>query len=67
MILASEYERDVGAVLTLAHRPEHRLGIVVEPVVSQAANRKGCAKLCWLAEDYSKSEQSYLVADPGGR
>ena len=42
LILASiELERDVGAVLTLAGGPEHRLGVVVEVVVSQAASRVG--------------------------
>ena len=41
LILASiELERDV-AVLTLAGGPEHRLGVVVEAVGSQAASRVG--------------------------
>ena len=42
LILASiELELDVGAVLTLAGGPEHRLGIVVELVPLQTASRVG--------------------------
>ena len=41
LILASELERDVGAVLTLAGGPDRSLGAVVEVVESQAANQKG--------------------------
>ena len=49
LILASEMQLDVGAILTLAGGHEHRLG-VVEVVVSQAASRNGSARLYWLAE-----------------
>jgi hypothetical protein len=51
LILTSEMQLDVGAILTLAGGSEHRLGIVVEAVVSQAASRKGSGRLCYLAED----------------
>ena len=44
---ALELQLDVGAILTLAGGPEHRLGVVVEIVPSQAANRNGSARLCW--------------------
>ena len=45
---------DVSAAQTLAGGmaggPEHRVGVVAEAVVSQAASRKGCARLYWVAE-----------------
>ena len=50
MILALDLQLDIGAILTLAGGPEHRLGIAVKVVESQAANRNGNARLCWLAE-----------------
>ena len=49
-ILALDLQLDIGAILTLAGGPEHRLGIAVKVVESQAANRNGNARLCWLAE-----------------
>ena len=38
-------KRDISAALTLAGGPEHRLRVVVEAVVLQAASRKGCARV----------------------
>ena len=55
LILASiELELDVGAVPTLAGGPEHRLGVVVEVVVLQAASRVGRGG--WAGQR-AKSEQ----------